>query len=94
MEKIFDGNWFAPRDYLKSLKSTIEIDFICQTSSSGDWVGYVIKKVKKSFGLFLFRQENLSGHGMKLFLENKPLATKKDNFSQDDLELIFLNLNN
>jgi len=93
MEKILSGNWFAPRNYLKNLKSTIEVDFICQSSSSGDWTGYVIKKVGRTFKLFLFYQENLGGgRGMKLFLENKPLATKKNNFEEQDLNMILSDL--
>lgn len=37
-----EGNWYAPRDFLMDFDNVVDVIYIDQTSSGGDWSGIVV----------------------------------------------------
>lgn len=51
--------WHSPLEYLKDrYPSVVKAEHTDTTSSAGDWSGYIIQHVRKSFFLIQFWQEN------------------------------------
>lgn len=53
-----DGTWYAPQQFLESYKSVVKTEYLEQTSSAGDWSGYILQKIGKTFHVILFWQSN------------------------------------
>lgn len=53
-----DGTWYAPQEFLEKYKSVVKTGYLDQTSSAGDWSGYVLQKIGKTFHVILFWQSN------------------------------------
>ncbi len=52
--------WFSPAEYLKRrYASVVDAGLYECSSSAGDWGGYLIQKIGRTFYLILFQQENL-----------------------------------
>jgi hypothetical protein len=54
-----DGNWYAPRDYLKSHKDVVDARITCDSNSSGDWDGFFVVKEGEQYAVYSFDQCNL-----------------------------------
>ena len=52
------GDWYAPSKKLKEYASVIKVELIDTTSSAGDWTGLFIQKIKDTFYVIPFFQEN------------------------------------
>lgn len=53
-----DGTWYAPQKFLESFKSVLFAEYTETTSSAGDWTGYILQKIGKTFYVILFWQTN------------------------------------
>lgn len=53
-----NGTWYAPTKFLESFKSVVRAEHLEQTSSAGDWTGYILQKVLGRFYLIFFWQIN------------------------------------
>ena len=53
-----DGKWFEPQKFLENFKSVVRAEYLNQTSSAGDWTGYILQKIGKTFHIILFWQTN------------------------------------
>ena len=49
-----DGTWYVPQEFLESYKSVVKTGLLDQTSSAGDWSGYILQKIGETFHVILF----------------------------------------
>lgn len=51
--------WYSPLEYLKDrYPSVVKAEHTDTTSTAGDWPGYIVQQVRKTFFLIPFSQEN------------------------------------
>lgn len=71
-----DGTWYAPQKFLESYKSVVKTGLLNQTSSAGDWSGYILQKIGKTFHVILFWQSNSYPHtGFDVVTDAFPLIS-------------------
>ena len=51
-------SWYAAREHFNGYKSVVNADYYNMTSSSGDWEGYIVQRLRNRFYLILFSQTN------------------------------------
>lgn len=66
------GTWYKTLEFLNNFKSVVASDFIDTTSSSGNWSGYIIQKIKNNYYLTLFSQENTNS-GFRIYTDRSYL---------------------
>lgn len=81
-----DGiNWYSALDKLREFPSVVKADFYDLCSSAGDWNGYIVQKIKDTFYLILFSQENnYPRYGFTVYTD-KVNASWKDDFTNDEI---------
>lgn len=53
------GSWYAPKQFLNdNFSSVVKTGLIDTTSSAGDWFGYLVQHIKKTYYLIFFSQSN------------------------------------
>lgn len=56
--KDIQGNWYAPLDHITDFKSVIDVEYVDQTSSAGDWSGLFFQKLNGTVYAIPFNQDN------------------------------------
>lgn len=71
-----NGTWYAPQKKLEEMKSVVEAELTDTTSSAGDWSGYFVQKVFRTYYLIEFSQQNdyPEGRGFTLLTAEEPTA--------------------
>lgn len=54
--------WYSPICYLLRYKSVVACEWLDTTSSCGDWSGYIVQKIGKTYYAIPFYQENNYPH--------------------------------
>ncbi len=69
-----DGNWFAPRNFLRdNFEDVVFCDHINTTSSAGNWEGLILQRQQDKVNVILFSQENcFPNDGFSLSTAEKP----------------------
>lgn len=86
-----DGNWFAPRNFLRdNFEDVVFCDHINTTSSAGNWEGLVLQRQQDKVKVILFSQENcFPGDGFSLVTAEKPFMEISEVDDTTDYRTLF-----
>jgi len=76
-----NGNWYAAKRIIKeNFASVVFCDYMETTSSSGDWTGLVIQKLRNRLYVMIFSQENTfpCQEGYDIFTNDHVTAMVRD----------------
>lgn len=86
------GDWFQPKAELFSKPSVVLAEYYETTSSSGDWSGYFLQKVRQAYHLILFTQENLYPEDGFELVTGDVVHTFKSEPNKSDVEKVIISV--
>ena len=82
------GDWYQPKAQLLSKPSVVLAEYHETSSSSGDWSGYFLQKIGKTYQLILFTQENLYPEDGFELVTGEVVQTFKSEPNKADVEKV------
>lgn len=86
------GDWYHTKQQLLSKPSVVFAEYYETSSSSGDWSGYFLQKIGRTYHLILFTQDNLYPEDGFELVTGEAIHTFKSEPNKSDVAKVIISV--